>query len=108
MTPGPTLHIGGGSDDEEATVPAPIPPADPDAWYAPDVRAQYESAPGVVATIRSLETGGFAYDVREPRLSSADESALDAVRAHFASARGRRPLTRAGAIELAAAGFEPK
>ena len=108
MTPGPTLHIGGGSDDEEATVPAPIPPADPDAWYAPDVRAQYESAPGVVATIRSLETGGFAYDVREPRLSSADESALDAVRTHFASARGRRPLTRAGAIELAAAGFEPK
>jgi len=108
VTPGPTLQIGGGSDDEETTVPAPIPPADPDAWYAPDVRAQYESAPGVVATIRSLETGGFAYDVREPRLSSADESALDAVRVHFASARGRRPLTRAGAIELAAAGFEPK
>jgi len=108
VTPGPTLQIGGGGDDEEATVPAPIPPADPDAWYAPDVCAQYESAPGVVATIRSLETGGFAYDVREPRLSSADESALDAVRAHFASARGRRPLTRAGAIELAATGFEPK
>ena len=108
MTPGPTLQIGGGSDDAEAAVPAPIPPADPDAWYAPDVRAQYESAPGVVATIRSLETGGFAYDVREPRLSPADERALDAVRAHFASAHGRRPLTRAGAIELAAAGFEPK
>ena len=108
VTPGPTLRIGGGSDDEEATVPAPVPPADPDAWYAPDVRAQYESAPGVVATIRSLETGGFAYDVREPHLSPADERALDAVRAHFASTRGRRPLTRAGAIELAATGFEPK
>ena len=108
MTPGPTLEIGGGSDDTEAAVPAPIPPADPDAWYAPDVRAQYESVPGVVATIRSLETGGFAYDVREPSLSPADERALDAVHAHFASAHGRRPLTRAGAIELAATGFEPK
>ncbi|MFC5133422.1 MULTISPECIES: type II/IV secretion system ATPase subunit [Haloferacaceae] len=104
----PTLRIGGGSEDDDASVPAPVPPDDPEAWYAPDVRAQYESAPGVVATIRERDGGRFGYDVREPPLSPADERALRTVRDHFSAVRGRRPLTRAGAVERADAGFEPK
>ncbi|MFC6753736.1 hypothetical protein, partial [Halorubrum tibetense] len=67
----PTLRIGGGTDGGDAAVPAPIPPDDPEAWYAPDVRAQYESAPGVVATIRERDGGRFSYDAREPPLSPA-------------------------------------
>ncbi|WP_198664673.1 type II/IV secretion system ATPase subunit [Halorubrum sp. 48-1-W] len=104
----PTLRIGGGSGDDDASVPAPVPPDDPEAWYAPDVRAQYESAPGVVATVRERDGGRFGYDVREPPLSPADERALRTVRDHFSAVHGRRPLTRAGAIERANAGFEPK
>ena len=38
-------------------VPPPLPPDDPDAWYAPDVHAQYELHPGVVATIGETATG---------------------------------------------------
>ncbi|MFC5277590.1 type II/IV secretion system ATPase subunit [Halorubrum rubrum] len=104
----PTLRIGGGSGGDDASVPAPVPPDDPEAWYAPDVRAQYESAPGVVATIRERDGGRFGYDVREPPLSPVDERALERVREHFSTVRGRRPLTRAGAVERAEAGFEPK
>ena len=103
----PTLRIGAGSDDDPS-VPAPIPPDDPEAWYASDVRAQYESAPGVVATVRERDGGRFGYDVREPALSPADERGLEAVRDHFADVRHRRPLTRAGTVERAEAGFEPK
>ena len=107
MTPTPTLRIGG-DGDEPSAVPAPIPPDDPEAWYAPDVRAQYESAPGVVATVRERDGGRFGYGVREPPLAPADERALETVRDHFTEGRGRRPLTRAGAVERAEAGFEPK
>ncbi len=103
----PTLRIGTGTDDD-ASVPAPIPPDDPEAWYAPDVRTQYESAPGVVATVRERDGGRFGYDVREPALSPADERGLEAVEHHFADVHHRRPLTRAGAVERAEAGFEPK
>ena len=108
VTTGPTLRIGGSTDDADAAVPAPIPPDDPEAWYAPEVRAQYESAPGVVATIRERDGGRFGYDVREPPLSPADEHALETVREHFSDVSHRRPLTRAGAVERAEAGFEPK
>jgi len=85
-----------------------VPPADPEAWYAPDVRAQYEPEPGVVATVRERDGGRFGYDVREPPLSPADERALDRVRDHFSAVRHRRPLTRIGVVERAAASFEPK
>ena len=109
MTDGPTLRIVDGStDDAGGSVPAPVPPDDPEAWYAPDVRAQYESEPGVVATIRERDGGRFGYDAREPPLSPADERALERVHTHFSAVRHRRPLTRAGVIERAAAGFEPK
>jgi len=90
-----------------ARVPPPVPPADPDAWYAPDVRAQYEVRPGVVATIAETE-GGFRYHLREPPLSGADERALDRVRAHFADAHLTRPLTREGTIERGELGLDPK
>ena len=40
-----------GTTTAEIAVPPPVPPGDTDAWYAPDVQAQYEVFPGVVATI---------------------------------------------------------
>jgi len=109
VSEGPTLRIGDEADDDPpGAVPPPVPPDDPEAWYAPDVRAQYEPAPGVVATVRERDGGRFGYDVREPLLSPADERALDRVRDHFSAVRHRRPLTRVGVVERAAAGFEPK
>ena len=106
MTDAPTLATGA-QHDEPAAVPAPVPPDDSAAWYAPDVRAQYEPAPGVVATIRETEEG-FVHAAREPPLGPADRADLDAVREHFSAVRHRRPLTRQGVLERAAAGFEPK
>ena len=108
MTQGPTLRIGDGSTEQSGRVPAPVPPDDPEAWYAPDVRAQYAPAPGIVATVREYDEGRFAYNVREPTLSPSDERALETVREHFSAVRHRRPLTRAGVVERAEAGFEPK
>ena len=109
MSDGPTLRIVDESDDDPGgAVPAPVPPDGPEAWYAPDVRAQYEAAPGVVATVRERDGGRFGYDVREPPLSPADEGALERVRDHFSAVRHRRPLTRVGVVDRAEAGFEPK
>jgi len=88
-------------------VPAPKPPDDPDAWYAPDVRDQYELHPGVIATIRETDEG-FDYRVREPSLSPAGADALARIEDHFADANLRRPLTREGATERMAAGLDPK
>ncbi|OYR42416.1 type II/IV secretion system ATPase subunit [Halorubrum sp. Hd13] len=109
MSDAPTLRIvDEPNDDSDDAVPAPVPPDDPEAWYAPDVRAQYEAAPGVVATVRERDGGRFGYDVREPPLSPADEEALARVRDHFSAVRHRRPLTRVGVVERAERGFEPK
>lgn len=90
-----------------AVVPPPTPPDDPDAWYAPDVRAQYEVFPDVVVTVRE-EAPGFRYEVREPVLTAGDAAALDAVADHFADAHLSRPRTREGTVERAAAGLDPK
>ncbi|GAA0548031.1 ATPase, T2SS/T4P/T4SS family [Halorubrum ejinorense] len=109
MSEGATLRIVDEPDgDPGEAVPAPVPPDDPEAWYAPDVRAQYEVSPGVVATIRERDGGRFGYDVREPPLSPADERGLDRVRDHFSAVRHRRPLTRVGVVERAERGFGPK
>ncbi|MFB6219794.1 MAG: secretion system protein, partial [Halolamina sp.] len=90
-------------------VPAPVPPGDGDAWYAPATLAQYESTPGVVATVSHEDDGErFSYEAREPPLSPSESAALDEVREHFAGTQRRRPLTRQGAIERAEAGFSPK
>jgi type IV secretory pathway ATPase VirB11/archaellum biosynthesis ATPase len=89
------------------TVPTTVAPDHPDAWYTPDVRAQYEPIAGVVATIREVD-GRFVYGSRSPPLSPEDEAALRTVREHFSAIRHRRPLTREGVIERADRGFEPK
>ncbi|MFB6142911.1 MAG: type II/IV secretion system ATPase subunit [Halorientalis sp.] len=91
----------------EPSVPAPVPPDDPEAWYAPDVCDQTAVHPGVVATIREAE-GGFAYDVREPSLGAPGRAALARIREHFAEAGLDRPVTREGAVERMAAGFPGK
>ena len=58
VSDGPTLRIvDDAADDPGGAVPAPVPPDDPEAWYAPAVRAQYESASGVVATVRERDGG---------------------------------------------------
>ena len=95
------------ADPPSGRVPPPIPPDDPEAWYAPTVRDQYELHPGVVATIRETDDG-FDYRVREPSLSPAGADALNRVTDHFADANLARPLTREGATERMAAGFDPK
>jgi type IV secretory pathway ATPase VirB11/archaellum biosynthesis ATPase len=90
-------------------VPAPVPPGDGDAWYAPDVVAQYEVSPGVVATVSDApDDSGFEYAVREPGLGPEDRAAMERIRDHFTVVNRRRPLTREGTAERAAAGFEPK
>ncbi|WP_266075749.1 hypothetical protein [Haladaptatus caseinilyticus] len=95
------------SSPATSIVPPPIPPDDPEAWYAPDVRDQRELHPGVVATIREKDDD-FHYDVRTPVLGARDERALVRIREHFATANLRRPLTREGAVECVERGFDPK
>jgi type IV secretory pathway ATPase VirB11/archaellum biosynthesis ATPase len=92
---------------EATTVPPPEPPDSPDAWYAPDVRAQYAVHPSVVATVTETD-GGFRYHRREPPLSAADEDALDRIERHFADASLARPLTREGTVERARDGLPAK
>ncbi|MFC5970919.1 type II/IV secretion system ATPase subunit [Halomarina salina] len=91
----------------EVTVPAPLPPDDPDAWYAPDVRRQEAVHPGVVVTVRG-ERDGFEYETRTPSLSAAGHDALADVESYFEGASVERPLTREGAAERMADGFAPK
>ncbi|MFB6311436.1 MAG: type II/IV secretion system ATPase subunit [Salinirussus sp.] len=94
-------------EDEGGLVPAPLPPDDPEAWYAPDIQAQYEVHPGVVVTI--TRTGPeFAYDVRDPILTAADSERLDRVESHFARAHLQRPRTHEGALETMDRGFSDK
>lgn len=92
---------------ETAIVPPPEPPHSPEAWYAPDVHDQYELVTGVVATVRETDDA-FSYEVRTPSLSARVESDLERVREHFDGVERSRPLTREGAVERLAAGFEPK
>ena len=89
------------------TVPAPVAPDDPEAWYAPDVREQDEIYPGVVVTVTETDRR-FTYDVREPLLSNADADAFDTVETYFADAHVDRPRTREGAIERVERGLDEK
>jgi type IV secretory pathway ATPase VirB11/archaellum biosynthesis ATPase len=102
-----TVGQDSGAESAPRTVPPPVPPDDAGAWYAPDVRAQREVHPGVVATVRETD-GEFAYEVREPPLSAADEAALGRVREHFGDANRTPPRTREGTVERATEGFGPK
>jgi type IV secretory pathway ATPase VirB11/archaellum biosynthesis ATPase len=107
------------SPDDIPTIPPPPPPGDPDAWYAPNVVAQYTIRSGVVATIhdeRTSEAAGvptdgtapFRYETREPALAADGRRAFERIRDHFDAGQHRRPLTRAGVLERAETGFEPK
>jgi type IV secretory pathway ATPase VirB11/archaellum biosynthesis ATPase len=91
----------------DRAVPAPVPPDDADAWYAPGVRSQYEVHPGVVVTVADGDDG-FAYDARTPPLGAADRAALDRVTDYFADAQLARPRTREGTLERVAAGLGEK
>ncbi|MEF8774095.1 MAG: type II/IV secretion system ATPase subunit [Halobacteriales archaeon] len=107
MTDGPTLELAESPGDRAGQVPPPLPPDDPEAWYAPDVRSQTAVHPGVVATVTETETG-FAYRVREPPLSGAGRRALDRLSSYFEDANLRQPRTREGAVEQMARGFGRK
>ena len=95
------------SDGEQYRVPPPRPPDDGRTWYAPEILAQRTVHPGVVTTVRECD-GELRYETREPELSATGERALDRVLAYFEGAELRRPLTREGARELMASGFDPK
>jgi type IV secretory pathway ATPase VirB11/archaellum biosynthesis ATPase len=92
------------------SVPAPVPPADEAAWYAPETVDQYEVRPGTVATVRESrrDEAPFTYEVREPARTARDIDALDRVTKHFAEARPVRPRTREGTAERVAAGLGEK
>ena len=96
-----------GESSDRGSVPPPLPPDDPEAWYAPDVRSQYEVHPGVVVTIADRGPD-FTYDVRDPPLTDDDEAALERIEAYFADANIERPRTREGAAERMTGGFDPK
>ena len=112
MPESPTLELPDDASPDAASdrghaVPAPVPPGDADAWYAPDVRAQYRVAPDVVATVRETETG-FAYDVREPSLSPPECAIVDRVREYFADANLQAPRTREAVRDRLRDGFAGK
>ena len=99
----------GGERTGSTVVPSPEPPESPDAWYATGVREQYEVAPGVVVTIRdTVDDVGFEYQIREPAVGARSERALASVSEYFSDVSVRRPLTRQGAVERAAAGMPRK
>jgi type IV secretory pathway ATPase VirB11/archaellum biosynthesis ATPase len=91
----------------DETVPAPVPPDDPDAWYAPDVHSQYQVHPGVVVTVAERDDD-FTYDVRAPLLGEDDAHAIERVTDYFADAQLSRPRTREGTRERVADGFGEK
>ena len=70
-----------------STVPSPVPPDSSDAWYAPTVRAQYELAPGVTATVHERDgepESGLRADTDEytrNRFTEANWDVLDEIRA---------------------------
>ena len=96
-----------GTESDGYTVPPPRPPDDGEAWYAPEILAQRTVHQGVVTTVRERD-GELRYETREPELSAAGERALVRIDDHFEGAELRRPLTREGARELMATGFDPK
>jgi len=96
-----------GGSGGRGPVPSPLPPDDPEAWYAPDVQAQYEVHPGVVVTITERDAD-FTYEVREPVFTAGDRAALERVENHFADAHLKRPRTREGTVEVMGGGFDPK
>ena len=91
------------------TVPSPVPPDDPEAWYAPTVREQYELASGITATVYERDgEPAFRYAVREPTVPAREGETLAELRAFFADASVQPPLTREATAERFAAGLPGK
>jgi len=109
VSDGPTLRIVDEDDDDPGgAVPAPVPPDDdPEAWYAPDVRAQYESEPGSSPRSASATAAGSGTTCASRRCRGRRSRARPRPRP-LLGVRHRRPLTRVGVIERAESGFEPK
>ena len=92
------------SGELPASVPAPTPPDDRAAWYAPAVRSQYAVGHGIVATVTETDDG-YRYNTREPPLSESEQELRSRVTARFEDASLSRPRTRAGAAERVEAGL---
>jgi type IV secretory pathway ATPase VirB11/archaellum biosynthesis ATPase len=107
MAESPTLEVTAGEREGAGPVPAPLPPDDPEAWYAPGVVDQREVHPGVVVTIAEADEG-FDYRVREPPLSAGDAEARRTLVDYFDDANLPPPRTREGTVERMAAGFSEK
>ena len=102
------VRIAGEADDSgSSTIPPPLPPDGPEAWYAETVQSQYEVYPDVVVTVRRNRVD-FRYDVREPVLTRTGRDRLERITSHFEAAHLQRPRTREGAKEVMEAGFDPK
>ena len=59
--------------DGRTIVSPPAPPDDEATWYAPEMRAQYEPYPGVVATVSERPDAAgseFRYETCEPSFGS--------------------------------------
>jgi type IV secretory pathway ATPase VirB11/archaellum biosynthesis ATPase len=84
----------------QPNVPPPVAPGEAEAWYAPDVRAQYAVASRVVATVREDEDG-FVYEPRLPTLGPVADAAFRRVDDRL-GAEIDRPRTREGIRERAA------
>ncbi len=88
-------------------VPPVVAPDDPDAWYASDLRAQYEVHP---ERRRHRPRRRIGVRLRRPRARSAGGRRRRA-RAHrraLRRRRSRRPRTREGCVERVAAGLDAK
>ena len=94
-------------DTDTPAIPAPEPPDGRNAWYAPNVHAQYEITSGTVATVESC-SDRFQYNIRNPSVSSDVAADLQEVLAHFSDAKLNRPRTRQGAAERFRDGFDGK
>ncbi|MFB6153161.1 MAG: secretion system protein [Halodesulfurarchaeum sp.] len=79
-------------------VPRPIRPDETEAWYAPEVRAQYAIERDVVATVAE-GTDAFTYEVRRPFLRAEGEKTRKEIADAFEDATLPRPRTREEATD---------
>jgi type IV secretory pathway ATPase VirB11/archaellum biosynthesis ATPase len=107
MQESPTLEVDRGDPETPGPVAPPLPPDDPEAWYAPDVVDQREVHPGAVVTLAET-ADGFDYRVREPPLSAAGADARERLADYFEDANLPAPRTRQGAVERMQEGFSAK
>jgi len=102
-----TLEVEADTEAGPGQVAPPLPPDDPEAWYAPAVVDQREVHPGVVVTLAETRDG-FDYRVREPPLSTRGSVARETLGDYFDDANVPPPRTREGAVERMREGFDAK